>query len=122
MAIPRGLGGGVGEFVATGWAGRLIVGPLELPNRLVVFSAGIVCWCCWLRVVGIGRIPAALPIAFVLYGMAHAGAMVFVYSGSQRARLGPGAPLALLAITSMLVLIVGELLSAARGGRRGRPG
>jgi hypothetical protein len=108
----------VGEFVTTGWAGRLIVGPLELPNRLVLLSSGIVCWCCWLRVAGIGRIPATLPIVFVLYGMAHAGAMIFVYSGSPRAHLGPGPPLTLLATTSMLVLIVGEQLASAHKSRQ----
>ncbi|QDV36683.1 hypothetical protein [Tautonia plasticadhaerens] len=118
LAVSRDLGGGVGEFLTTGWSGRLILGPLWLPNRLVVFAAGIVCWCCWLRAIGVGRIPAALPILFALYGVAHAGAMVFLFSGGPRARVGPGAPLAVLAFVAMLVLIARDLV-VTPGGRRG---
>lgn len=117
LAIPRDLGGGVGEFLTTGWSGRLIVGPLWLPNWLVAFAAAIVCWCCWLRAAGIGRIPAALPIAFAIYGLMHAGAMVFLFSGSVRARLGPGAPLSALAFLAMLILIVVEVRSSSRRRR-----
>ncbi|WP_169973188.1 hypothetical protein [Tautonia rosea] len=117
MAIPGGLGGGIGEFETTGWAGRLIVGPFWLPNWMVVFAAGIVCWCSWLRAVGIGRIPAVLPIAFVLYGIAHAGAMVFLFSGGPRATLGPGAPLTVLAFAAMLLMILQDVLLASKHGQ-----
>ncbi|MEW4567511.1 hypothetical protein AB1L88_06545 [Tautonia sp. JC769] len=119
MSIPGTLGGGIGEFETTGWAGRLIVGPFWLPNWMVVFASGIVCWCSWLRAVRVGRIPAALPIAFTLYGVAHAGAMVFLFWGGSRASLGPGAPLTVLAFAAMLVMIVQDVLIEARHTRSG---
>lgn len=117
MAIPGTLGGGVGEFETTGWAGRLIVGPFLLPNWMVVFAAGIVCWCSWLRAVGIGRIPAVLPIAFSIYGIAHAGTIVFLFSGGPKATLGPGAPLTVLAFAVMLVMILQDVMLHGRQAR-----
>ncbi|RUL87355.1 hypothetical protein [Tautonia sociabilis] len=121
LAVPRALGGGIGEFETTGWAGRLIIGPFWLPNQLVVLAAGIVCWCSWLRAVGIGRIPVALPICFCLYGIGHAGVMVYLFSGGGAATLGPGAPLTVLAFAAMLVLFGIECLSVPRSGRSGSP-
>lgn len=115
MAVPGRLGGGVGEFETTGWAGRLLVGPFWLPNWMVVFAAGMVCWCSWLRALRIGNIPAALPIVFCLYGIAHAGAMVFLFSGGgRRATLGPGAMLTVLAFSAMLVMILLDVIVSAR--------
>lgn len=114
MGVPGSLGGGIGIFETTGWKGRLLIGPLALPNWLTVFAAGLVCWCCWLRAVRIGNIPAAIPVAFILYGIAHSGAMVFLFSGSPRAKLGPGAPIAALAFVAMFVLIGLELIAASK--------
>ena len=114
MAVPGSLGGGVGEFETTGWAGRLLVGPFWLPNWLVVFAGGMVCWCTWLRALGLGNLPVALPMAFCLYGIAHAGAMVFLFSGGPRAALGPGAPLTVLAFAAMIVLILLDWIGSAK--------
>ncbi len=110
MGVPGSLGGGVGIFETTGWKGRLLIGPLALPNWLTVFAAALVFWCCWLRAVRIGNLPAAVPIVFVLYGIAHSGTMIFIFSGSARAKLGPGAPIATLAFVAMLVLIGLEVI------------
>ena len=118
LAVPRHLGGGVGEFETTGWAGRLILGPLWLPNRLVAFAAGIVCWCCWLRAFRIGPIPAILPLIFCVYGMLHAGAMIFLFSSGIRSQLGPGALLSELAFVAMFVVIVFEMRSTSNRERR----
>ena len=107
--IPADRGGGVGEFSADGWAGRLLVFGLTLPNVLVVFASVIACWCCWLRALAIGGIPAALPALFMLYALGHTAAIAFVYLGPD-ARIGPGTPLSAACSVAMLTLLTLELI------------
>ena len=104
VALPAEGPGGVGEFTSNGWAGRLILGGLALPNGLVVFAAAIACWCCWLRALVIGRIPAALPLAFSIYGLVHAAAIGFVHLGPD-SHPGPGIPAAIACFGANLALI-----------------
>ena len=113
VVIPIEEGGGVGEFSSNGWAGRLILGELALPNVLVVFAAVIACWCSWLRALAIGGIPAILPALFLLYALGHASAIAFVYLGPD-AQIGPGLPLSVASSAAMLTLLSLEVLGQRR--------
>jgi len=80
----------MGPITVAAWNGHAKLGPIQLPNILVVFAALAAGAVSWLGALSVWKPPGWLPITLAGYGLAHSAyvLVMMVTSREASARLG----------------------------------
>src|SRR5581483_3353193 len=90
-----------GPITVTAWNGHARLGPLTLPNVLVVLAGIAAIVITWLAARGIWKSPRWLPFALAGYGLAHTGYVLISMMVAEEARPQIGAFLSTAAFAGM---------------------
>jgi hypothetical protein len=101
-----GAGAPVMTFEINAWNGYLELGPLRLPNWLVVISALGVALLGYLRASSAWSAPPLIRIGVAAYGVAHTGLLVVILGGVGAASWGIGSLVTLASCAALLVMVV----------------
>ena len=99
-----GLFGGI-TISINAWSGHLTLAGLQLPNWLPIIAAAGAAAAAYARSTG-AQLPAILPLALMIYALAHVAIFGLILLGSGRGSLGIGTIATLLALFALLRAIM----------------
>lgn len=102
--LAGGLFGGI-TISVNAWSGNLTLAGLQLPNWLPIIAAAGATGVAYARSTG-AQLPAILPLALLIYALAHVAIFGLILLGSGRGSLGFGTIATLLALAALLRAIM----------------
>ncbi len=108
--LTGGFFGGISISV-NAWSGNLTLAGLQLPNWLPIVAAAGATGAAYARSTG-AQLPAILPLALLIYALAHVLLFGLIVAGSGRGSLGIGTIAMWLALAALLRAIT----SATKAG------